>query len=205
MNLEAISEAIGKAALAMTWVEGIAVLLGLVYLLLAARESLWCWPAAFVSVCLYIYICLNAKLYSETGLQLFYLAMAVYGWYSWKNGSKARAEELPITTWPAKYHLVTISAGVLLTIVVGYVMNRATDAALPYMDAFTTLFSIVTTVMVTRKVLENWLYWIIIDSVGVYMYFQRELYLTSALFFVYVIIVIFGYFDWVKKMRTQSA
>ncbi|MFA0961498.1 nicotinamide riboside transporter PnuC [Roseivirga sp. BDSF3-8] len=205
MNFEAISQAIAKAASAMTWVEAVAVVLGLLYLILASRESLWCWPAALLSVCLYIYICLNAKLYSETGLQFFYLAMAIYGWYSWKNGSQSRNEELPITVWPLRYHIVIILAGSLITILAGYIMDNQTDAALPYMDAFTTVFSVITTIMVTRKVLENWLYWIIIDGVGVYMYFQRELFLTSLLFLIYVGIVIYGYFDWQKRMQTATA
>jgi nicotinamide mononucleotide transporter len=205
MNLEAISEAMSQAVAAMTWAEAVAVVLGLAYLLLAAKESLWCWPAAFVSVCLYIYICLNAKLYSETALQGFYLAMAVYGYISWKNGGRSRSDELPIILLPARYHAVIIGGGILLTLAMGYMMDTATDAALPYMDAFTTIFSVFTTIMVTRKILENWLYWIVIDSVGAYMYFERELYLTSLLFVVYVIIVIFGYFDWVKKMRTVTA
>lgn len=193
-----------QAVAAMTWIEGVAVVLGLAYLLLAARESLWCWPAAFLSVCLYIYICLNARLYSETALQGFYLAMAVYGYYSWRNGAKSRSEELPITLLPARYHALIIGGGMLLTLAVGYFMQSTTDAALPYMDAFTTIFSVFTTIMVTRKILENWLYWIVIDSVGVYMYFERELYLTSLLFFIYVIIVIVGYFDWLKKMRLAT-
>jgi nicotinamide mononucleotide transporter len=175
-------------------IEVCAVILALTYLVLAARLSLWCWPAAFVSSAIYLWLSFERTLYHQAVLQAFYVGMAVYGYWQWRGGS--RLDPRPISTWSWNTHLV-VGAGVLVvSLVTGYVEDRYTDATMPYLDAFTTWGSVVTTWMVTRKVLENWLYWLVVDSVLVYVFVQSGLVATALLFVVYLGIVIAGYFAW---------
>ena len=176
-------------------IEFVAVFFSVLYVILAVKESIWCWGAALISVTLYIYICYNAQLYPETGLQFFYLLMAFYGYYHWnKNDSN-----LQIQVWTITKHLRILLLGAILTFLIGFYFSIYTNAVMPLVDSFTTIFSILATYMVTKKVLGNWLYWIVIDAVSVYLYFSRDLHLTSLLFIVYTIIAIFGYFSWLKR------
>jgi len=176
-------------------IESIAVFFSILYVVLAVKENIWCWGAAAISVILYIYICYSAQLYAETGLQFFYLLMAIYGYFQWnKNDSN-----LKIQQWTTTKHLLILLLGSLLTFLMGFYFSIYTNAAMPLVDSFTTVFSVFATFMVTKKILGNWLYWIVIDGVSVYLYFSRGLQLTSLLFIVYTIIAIFGYLSWLKR------
>ena len=176
-------------------IESTAVFFSVLYVILAIKENVWCWGAAAISVILYIYICYTAQLYPETGLQFFYLLMAIYGYYQWnKNDSSLKVQQ-----WTITKHLFILLLGALLSFLMGFYFSIYTNAAMPLVDSFTTVFSIFATYMVTKKVIENWLYWIVIDAVSVYLYFSRDLHLTSLLFLAYTIIAIFGYFSWLKR------
>ena len=176
-------------------IESVAVFFSILYVILAAKESIWCWAAAAISVILYIYICYTAQLYPETGLQVFYLIMAFYGYYQWNKDKSA----LQIQQWSIPKHLILLLIGSILTFLMGFYFSTYTSAQMPIVDSFTTVFSIIATYMVTKKVLSNWLYWIIIDAVSVYLYFSRDLQLTSLLFLAYTFIAVFGYFKWLKQ------
>ena len=183
----------------MTIIEIIAVFFAILYVILAAKENIWCWLAAAISVILYIYICYTAKLYPETGLQIFYLIMAGVGYYMWNKNSKEEIKE-----WTELKHLGIIFLGTILTFFMGFYFSIYTDSVMPITDSFTTIFSLIATYMVVKKVLGNWLYWIVIDLVSVYLYFNRDLHLTSLLFIVYTIIAVFGYFSWVNRMKING-
>jgi len=195
---------LGAAIAALSAWEAVAVALGVAYLLLAMRESLWCWYAAFVSTAIFLVLFWNVGLLMESALQIYYLAMAVYGWWEWQHGGSGQPE-LAISSWPTRRHLLAIGAVLLVSAVSGVLLQRYSHAALPYLDSFTTWGSILTTWMVARKILENWLYWLVIDTVSVYLYLDRELYLTALLFILYLIIVVFGYCQWLRHYRTLSA
>jgi len=180
-------------------VESIAVFFSVLYVVLAARESIWCWGAACISVSIYIYICYTAKLYPETGLQIFYLLMAGAGYYMWNKENKEEIKE-----WNELKHLGIILLGAILTFFMGFYFSIYTDSVMPITDSFTTIFSLIATYMVVKKVLGNWLYWIIIDLVSVYLYFNRDLHLTSLLFVTYTIIAVFGYFSWINRMKING-
>lgn len=185
--------------------EALAVALGIVYLLGAMRESLWCWIAAFLSTLIYLFLFWHANLPMESGLQLYYLAMAVYGWWHWHRGSTASAEPLPVRTWPLRNHVATIALVLAASLASGAVLTHFGLGRLPYVDSFTTWGAIVTTWMVAQKLLENWLYWLVVDGVSLYLYIDRGLHLTALLFVVYLVIVIFGYFQWRHHYREQHA
>jgi nicotinamide mononucleotide transporter len=186
--------------------EAAGVVFSVLYLVLAIRQNLWCWPAAFVSSVITIAVMFGARLYSEAGLNVFYAAMAVYGWYQWRYGGGRGAEAaLPISLWPLKLHALAIGGSVAASVAIGWLMSRNTDAAFPYLDAFVLVSSIVTTYMVARKILENWLYWLVIDSLSLYLYVQRGLLLYAGLFALYLVLVVIGFARWQRDWRAQRA
>lgn len=192
-----------QGLMAMSAWEAAAVLLGIAYLLLAMRESLWCWYAAFASTSIFLVLFWNVSLLMESALQVYYLVMAVYGWWQWQQGENEQ-HALPISSWGARSHLIALGAVLLVSLASGIMLHHYSDAALPFLDSFTTWGSVLTTWMVARKVLENWLYWLLIDSVSIYLYLDRELYLTAALFAAYLVIALFGYRKWLLHYRAQS-
>lgn len=185
--------------------EAAGVFFSVLYLVLAIRESLWCWPAAFLSSALTIVVMFGARLYSEAALNVFYAAMAIYGYYQWRYGGRASgAAELPIGVWPLRAHAVAIGGSVALSAALGWLLHAHTDAALPYVDAFVTVSSVVTTYMVARKILENWLYWLVVDSISLWLYVQRELYFYAGLFALYLVLVVIGWIRWHRDWRAGS-
>jgi nicotinamide mononucleotide transporter len=174
-----------------------AVLFAIIYLLLAVKQDVRCWYAAILSSSLYFFIMLSAKLYMEAYLQIFYILMAVYGWLQW-NKVNVNETKFIVRTWSIKQHVIVISMILMFAYISGSLLNIYTKAALPFIDAFTTWGAIVATYMVAKKLLENWIYWFVIDSISILLFLSRELYLTSILFFVYLIIIYFGYRSWTK-------
>ncbi|HEY7774972.1 MAG TPA: nicotinamide riboside transporter PnuC, partial [Kineobactrum sp.] len=173
-----------------------------------------CWYAAFGSTAIYLWVFWEVNLLMESALQLYYLAMAVYGWQQWRGGGRPVGSDLAgdapepglaISSWRPRSHLYAVGAVLALSAISGALLARFTDAALPYLDSFTTWGSILTTWMVARKVLENWLYWLVIDAAAIYLYLERGLMLTAGLFMVYLVIVVFGYLQWQKHYRAQFA
>ena len=167
----------------LDWInlETLAVALGIAYLVLAMRESSLCWYCAFLSTALYVWIFGDVSLYMESALNVYYMGMAIYGWQQWKHGGM-HGEGLDIVRWTAKQHGFAVIGIIFAALASGYLLTVNTDAKLPYLDSFTTWGSILTTVMVARKVLENWLYWIVINSVSIYLYLDRGLDQTAAMF-----------------------
>jgi len=174
-----------------------AVLFAIIYLLLAVKQDVRCWYAAILSSSLYFFIMLSAKLYMEAYLQIFYILMAVYGWLQW-NKVNVNKTKFIVRTWSIKQHVIVISMILMFAYISGSLLNIYTKAALPFIDAFTTWGAIVAIYMVAKKLLENWIYWFVIDSISILLFLSRELYLTSILFFVYLIIIYFGYRSWTK-------
>jgi nicotinamide mononucleotide transporter len=183
--------------------EALAAALGLAYLLLAVRRNLLCWLCAFVSTSIYLFVTAQASLYMQTVLNAFYLVMAVVGFIDWRRGRTDSGDVL-IRQWRAPQH-----AGALLVVIVATMVNgwllRHSDAAMPYVDSFVTWGSVITTWMVARRVIENWLYWLIFDAVGVWLYYSQGLLVTALLFAIYLVIVVRGYFTWRREVVRQAA
>ena len=191
--------------------ELLAVLLSIAYLLLALRENSLCWYCALLSTAIYTALFWDVSLLMESALNVFYMAMAVYGWRQWRGSkgldvnAEAQQSAIEISSWPLHKHVLAWGLIALLTGVSGSLLANNTTAALPYLDSFTTWGSVLTTWMVTQKIIENWLYWIVIDAVSIFLYLDRGLHLTSLLFVAYVIIVVFGYFAWRRRMTVDTA
>jgi nicotinamide mononucleotide transporter len=188
------------AGLSSAWaatsdIEVVAVVFGLFYIVLAAKENIWCWPAGFIGTGASIYLFWDGSLYMESALNVYYLLMAVFGWWQWQYGSRQKST-LAIRSLVATEHILIISLILALTLISGYLLSTKTDAALPYLDSFTTWSAVITTWMVARKILENWLYWIVINCASIYLYIDRGFLLYAILFSLYVVIAVFGYQQW---------
>lgn len=177
--------------------EKIAVAFGLANVYLTVRQNIWCWPVGVVMVSLYIYIFFGAKLYSDAGLNVFFLVMQFYGWYHWTRGGVEHSTSLAAVTRLTGKEWLWTAAGVTTgTLVLGTVMHRYTDAAAPYPDAFTTILSVIAQFFLTRKILENWTLWIVADLVYIGVYTYKALYWTAGLYVVFLMLCIQGYREW---------
>ena len=187
------------------WVnlETLAVVLGIGYLLLAMLESSLCWYFAFLSTALYVWIFGDVSLYMESALNVYYMAMAIYGWLQWQRGG-ADKSGVKIIRWTARQHILGVAIILAASVTSGYLLSSNTAAKLPYLDSFTTWGSVFTTIMVAQKVLENWLYWIVINSVSIYLYIDRGLDQTAAMFFLYLVLATIGFLTWKKAYDTQN-
>jgi nicotinamide mononucleotide transporter len=198
-------QSIISAAQAMSIWEVIGVILGFAYLALIMRQNILGWYAAFFSTTIFIWLFWDASLLMESALNVYYLMMAVYGWWVWKGNENQEIEEVkPIQCWSIQRHAVVISGVILLSLATGYGLEKNTSAALPYLDSFTTWGAVITTYMVAQKVLENWLYWLVIDTVAIYLYVDRELYLVALQMAVYIIMIFIGWRIWNKEYKQQK-
>jgi nicotinamide mononucleotide transporter len=183
--------------------EWIAVGGAILYLVLATRENPWCWFWGILSCIAWAYAAFELyQLYIDGGLQLFYVGISFMGLYQWLRGG-AKQERLAITTLSWSQHLWILLGGSAASWAVGYFFSAYTSAAATYLDAFTTVFSVITTFMVIQKKLENWIYWLVIDTAYVYLYWSRGGYLIALLFVSYLAIVLVGFLRW-KRQLSES-
>ena len=181
-----------------------AVVFAVLYLVLAIRQNILCWLFAGVSTAIYVYLFMTAQLYMESALNVFYFAMAIYGFTVWYRG-RTPEHELPVSKWTISIHAYAIAAILVASLISGYLLDTRTDAAFPYIDSLTTWSAIWATFLVARKVLENWWYWLVIDIASIFIYWSRDLQLTSLLFVVYVIMIPFGLISWTRSWREAQA
>ena len=195
------------AAQSMSLLEVTAVVFAMAYLLLAVRENVLCWLFAFLSTAIYTVLFWDVSLLMESALNVYYMVMAVYGWHQWTRGG-TNGDELPhalaVRSMTASQHVWVIATIVVLSAISGYLLGEHSSAAWPYVDSFTTWASVITTYLVARKYLQNWLYWIVIDAVSVPLYIDRGLNLTALLFVAYVVIAVVGYFKWRDHFRNNG-
>lgn len=185
--------------------EIIGTLVGLVYLWLEYKASIWLWIASIIMPAIYIFVYYEAGLYADFGINIYYLGAAVYGWFVWKYGHKSQEEkELPITCMPKRSWLKLLVVFVVAQFVIAWMLINYTDSNVPWWDAFTTALSIIGMWMLARKYLEQWWVWFVVDVVCVGLYIYKELYFTAGLYGLYAIIAVFGWWNWKKLMKTQQ-
>lgn len=180
-----------------------AVLFSVIYVLLAARKSIYCWFFGIFGSALSIALFFKVGLVAESILFIFYVIMGIYGWVQW-NKESGRNGNMPVESKPLLWHILVVVIGYLLTGALSYILQEFTEAKMPLLDSFTTVFSLIATWMVTRRLIENWIYWICIDALTIYLYASRDLYIYATLSFVYTIIAVYGFLEWKKSLRTIS-
>ena len=183
----------------MSPLELFAAVTGAVSVWLSVRQNIWSWPTAIVNVVLYAIVFYDAKLYADMGLQVVYAVLSVYGWYEWLYGGEGRTVLRVTRTTPRIAAVLTLIAAAGSALL-GTVLHRATDAALPFMDSFLSSTSLVAQWMMTKKLLENWLVWIAVDVLYVGMFLFKGLYVTAGLYAVFLALAVRGYLDWRRSM-----
>jgi len=188
----------------MTWLETVAVVFGIVSVWLSVKENIWSWPTAIVNVSLYFVIFHQQKLYADMGLQVFYAAISAYGWYHWLFGG-AEHTRLAVSRTPRPLWLILPVLWAAVSLGLGSLLHRTTDAALPYVDSALTSGSLIAQWMMTRKYLGNWTVWILLDVAYVAVFINRGLHLTAFLYAVFLVLAARGRLEWRRSLEAQAA
>ncbi len=195
--------------------EIVGTIVGLIYLWLEYKDSIYLWITGIIMPAIYLSVYYKAGLYADFGINIYYLLAAIYGWIMWRYGSVVRSKilkqkaerevkELPITHVPWRY-LFSLSLVFACALVgIAFILIRFTDSNVPWLDSFTTAMSIIGMWMLAKKYVEQWFAWMAVDAVSAGLYIYKELYFTSALYALYTVIAVFGYYKWIKLMKTSE-
>lgn len=186
------------------WLEWAGVFTGILCVWLAAKNNILNWPIAIVSVLIYTLIFFETRLYSDMGLQVYFLLMNIYGWYFWSKKKNAGEQPTPVISITKLEVILSIIAVILLTLIPGFLLHQNTKAAYPYIDSFCTACSLVAQVFLARKVLQNWLIWIFVDIIYVGVYLSKGLYPTAMMYTLYIYIAWMGYQEWKKTLTAAE-
>lgn len=184
--------------------EPFAVAFGIVSVYLSVKENIWSWPTAIVNVLLYFVIFREQRLYADMGLQLFYAGISIYGWYHWLFGGNKHSR-LRVSHTPMRERIILPLLVITFAATLGTLLHRYTDAALPYMDASLTSASLCAQYMMSRKYLENWGLWVLLDVVYIGVFINRGLPLTAFLYAVFLVLAAGGHVQWKKSLAEQEA
>lgn len=179
-----------------------AALLGMAYIVFASRESQWCWPIAFISTLIYTVLFWEGQLPMQALLNFYYMGMAIYGYTLWRKHGTTE-DTLAISNWSWVKQLSFIFTATVISIFVAYYLETTNTSQNPYLDAGVTIFSVMNTWLMAKKVLQNWLYWIVIDGAAIVLYAQSGFYATVILFAVYTVLAMLGFMSWQKRYKQQ--
>lgn len=186
----------------MTAVEILGFVTGALSVWLAVRENVWNWPVAVANAVFFFVLFYRARLYADMGLQVVFFGIAILGWYRWLRGGVNHSHlAVSNVAWGTVGWLVPLSAGATAALTV--YLRRIDDAA-PFLDAVTTVLSLAGQYLLTKKVIENWYVWIAADVLYIYLYVQRELYLTSVLYVIFLLMCVAGVVRWQRSLRTEG-
>lgn len=180
-------------------------LVGLVYLWLEYRASIYLWIASIIMPAIYIFVYYDAGLYADCGINVYYLGAALYGWAVWRYGAKGSEQtEYPITHIPTRHIFAASIVFAVSLVAIAWLLIRYTDSNVPWCDAFTTALSIIGMWMLARKYLEQWWVWMVVDVVCVGLYIYKGLYFTATLYALYAVVAVMGWANWKKLMKKYA-
>lgn len=182
------------------WIEIVGAVLSLIYLYLSIRQKVSLWFYGIVSSVFYIVVFFQTKFYADMSLQFYYVAISIYGWINWKQGKPGTGEELPATQMSKRLFLNLCIATALIYLAYYLVLAKFTDSTIPKADSLVGALSVVGTWMLARKLIENWLVWIVADGLCVGLYVYKALYPTAILFIIYTLMAVVGYWQWKKAI-----
>jgi len=203
MDLQWIAEGLQAGIQEMTWLEAVAVFFGLASVYYSMKENILVFPTGIVSTLIYVWICLQVKLYADMGINAYYFTMSIFGWYIWSR-PKPGDEKVPVTWLDRKG--VFSSLGLFLGSygILYFVLRHFTDSDVPYWDSFTTSSAFVGMWLMAKKKVENWIAWIVTDLVSVPLYLYKGLLLTSFQFLVFTVLAVLGLIAWIKSANVQT-
>jgi nicotinamide mononucleotide transporter len=178
------------------WIEIVGAILSLIYLYLSIKQKISLWFFGFLSSAFYIVVFFQTKFYADMSLQFYYLFISVYGWLEWKYGNKENESELPVSKISTALIIRLGWISALIYIVYYLILSKLTDSTIPKADSLVGMLSVVGTWMLARKLLENWIVWIIADGIDTGLFIYKELYPTAALFVIYTVMAFVGYRQW---------
>ncbi|MEE4300172.1 MAG: nicotinamide riboside transporter PnuC [Pseudomonadales bacterium] len=190
---------------AVDWLECAGLAAGLLCVWLLIRQNVWTWPVGIVYVCISLWVFLQAKLYADLGLHLVFLALNCYGWWFWLHGGSRSEDMVPVTTTDLRTLVVLVAVAMAAALASGAWFERHTDAALPYWDNTTTMLSLAAMWLSTRKKLENWILWFVVDVLATGIYFHKGLYFYTVLYLVYIGMAVMGWRAWRRAMESPAA
>ncbi|MDP4239100.1 MAG: nicotinamide riboside transporter PnuC [Bacteroidota bacterium] len=180
------------------WVEIVGVILSLIYIYLSIKQKVSLWIYGFLSSALYIVVFFRTKFYADMSLQVYYLVISVYGWFNWKLGKPSSEKELPATKASTRLMLQLAVSSIVIYVIYYLILSRFTDSTIPKADSLVGMLSVVGTWMLARKLLENWLVWIVADGIATGLFIYKGLYPTAILFVIYTVMSVAGYWQWKK-------
>ena len=186
------------------YVELLGAVLGLAYIFFSIRQSIFTWPVGLITSILYVYVFFSAKFYADMLLQVYYVAISIYGWYHWLKGNPAKNAQLEVSKMPRSYYLPVTIAGIFLSSLFIFGLKNYTDSPVPVADSVTTALSIIATWMLARKYFEHWLIWIFVDFFSVGLYVWKGLWPTAILFVVYTVMATLGYLSWRRDWKKRK-
>lgn len=177
-------------------------LLGLVYIVFSVRQNILTWPAGILSSLLYVLVFFNAKFYAGMGLQVYYAAMSIYGWHYWMKGKKEDPTgQMPVTSLTVKQGITSLAIALPVFTLLFFILRTYTDSPVPFLDAFITTLGIIGTWMLARKILFNWIIWIVSDVSATFLYASREMWPTTFLYITYLSLAVYGYITWKRTIQ----
>jgi nicotinamide mononucleotide transporter len=203
MDLNFLLDGFAEGLRNMTWLEGIAVFFGVASVFYSIKERIWVYPAGIVSTLIYVWICLQYKLYADMGINAYYFGMSIFGWYVWTHPKENQAI-LPVTWLNKKGWMYAVMIFVVSYLLLSQTLTNFTDSDVPYWDSFTTATAFVGMWLMAKKKVENWIFWIITDLVSVPLYFYKSLILTSFQFLFFTVLATIGLYAWIKSAKAYA-
>jgi nicotinamide mononucleotide transporter len=185
------------------YVEILGVIFSILYLIFSIRQNILLWPLGIASALLYMVVFYQSKFYADMGLNGYYVVISIYGWLLWRKGSAEDGSKLAVSRLGKRHALILLGFTAAAFAGIGLVLDRYTDSPVPYWDAFTTAVSFTATWLLARKILENWILWIIVDAVSMGLYLYRGLYPTLFLFAIYTTMAVIGYLKWSRTYKSS--
>jgi nicotinamide mononucleotide transporter len=182
--------------------EIVSVAFGLLYVVLAVMRTRWCWVAGFISSAILLVLSWDAKLPMQALLQGYYVGMAVYGFWHWSR--EAGNAKPAVTFWPVRMHVIAIVGVLALSVISARLLSTGTQAAWPFLDSLTMWGSLLATWLTAQVKVENWLYWIVFNTIGVFLYWKQGLLFVAGLLVAYLIISVVGYVAWLRSRRAAA-
>ena len=200
-----LSTAFTLLGAAVTWLEVIAFVLALANIACNVYEVHWGWPLSIVASLLYAWLFFESKLYGETGVNLFFALSSVWGWWQWVRGSRANTgAALQIARLERRGVVLSLAGFGALWLIFALLLRNVTDSDVPWADGFVTAGSVIGTVLLGRKFIENWLVWVVVNAASVALFAYKGLTLTVVLYGLFLVLAVWGWVGWKQRMQAQS-
>lgn len=187
------------------WIEIFGVLTGVLFVILEVKQNKLLWPLGLITSATYVYVFFSGKFYADMGLQVYYVLISIYGWYYWsRGGSRTDKGELPVVRISRQQLFILFPTFAISWAGIWFILDRFTDSTVPVGDSFTTALAIVATWMLTRKIIEQWILWILANVVSIGLYLYKGLYPTVILYAVYAGMAVYGYVEWKRSMENNA-